>query len=91
MEIQERRDFRLTKRLAAENVHVKMQMENFSMFSKGIAPRSGDNSAVAPGGALSLGSRIAAVDIEIQNTIGCGSYGDVMKGKYKATTVAVSV
>ena len=90
MEIQERRAFRLTKRLAAENVHVKMQMENFSMFSKGIAPKNGEStSAVAPGGVLSLGSRIAAVDIEIQNTIGCGSYGDVMKGKYKATTVAI--
>jgi hypothetical protein len=127
MEISERRDFRLTKRLAAENVQVQLQMENFSIFTKVTKPQKATtivtpmpsscsssslgkaltsatgtvennsmnttlatrSSVVAPGGVLSVASRINENELEVLDTIGCGSHGEVLKAKYKATLVAI--
>ncbi|OQR83960.1 protein kinase [Achlya hypogyna] len=88
IEIHERREFRLIKRLTAENVQVQMQMENFALFTQGLdSPRA--KFLVAPGGLLSPTNKISANDIELLDTIGCGAHGEVVRGKLKSTVVAI--
>ncbi|KDO28392.1 TKL/DRK protein kinase [Saprolegnia parasitica CBS 223.65] len=90
IEIHERREFRLIKRLTAENVQVQMQMENFSLFAHGIndSPRA-KSALVSPGGLFSPTNKIHANDVELFDTIGCGAHGEVVRGKFKSTIVAV--
>ncbi|KAF0684213.1 Aste57867_23799 [Aphanomyces stellatus] len=87
IEIHERREYRLIKRLTAENVHVQMQMENFTLFSDGV--QKPKNAMVSPGGVLSPACLIDANDVELHEVIGCGAHGEAVRGKFKGTIVAV--
>lgn len=88
LELQERRDFRLTKRLAAENIHVQMEMSSMDWFSKGaaeVAP-SGGGGGHQPGIAKYM---IKAADVEERQVLGAGSFGEVKAGKWRGTDVAI--
>jgi serine/threonine protein kinase len=84
LELHERFDFHLTRRLKAENIHVNLEMEAFQLFSKAVSP-GGDASASKVVASL----RVKEQDLRVKEQIGAGSFCDVYLGKWRATDVAI--
>lgn len=88
LELQERRNFRLTKRLAAENIHVQMEMSSMDWFTKGaaeVAPIEGGSGHKKAFAAY----MVKAADVEEKQTLGAGSFGEVKAGRWRGTDVAI--
>lgn len=85
-EKQERRDFLLTVQLTKENVDVKVQMQMTGWFKGGATEQTSENKA---GTVLSANAHINPEDIELIDSLGEGSFGEVLKCNWKDTVVAV--
>jgi len=101
LEVGWRRDFRLTRRLAAENVDVKVDMTTRSWFESGrakvvpsamVSPApsalSEDSGILEPRTPV-LNDEIQETDIALGKAIGTGSFGTVFAGRWRGTDVAV--
>ena len=85
LELHERFDFHLTRRLKAENIHVNLEMEAFQLFSKAASRSHGSGAASEVVASL----RVKEKDLRVKEQIGAGSFCDVYLGKWRATDVAI--
>lgn len=95
-----RRDFRLTRRLAAENIDVKVDVTTQGWFSKGqskVAPakpsvwalEDTDQTSTTRSNKIALSHIIRSTEIKVDRTLGAGAFGTVSSGKWRGTDVAV--
>ncbi|GBG25625.1 Protein kinase, putative [Hondaea fermentalgiana] len=97
-ELATRRDFRLAKRLAAENIDVKVDVTTRNWFGNGLAKVSpASNVSPSTERQMSLGEStnklsshlVRFSDLKLGDTLGSGAFGTVMAAKWHGTNVAV--